>query len=565
MMATRWHRRLTLGAILAIVVSGTAVRAQLTAPAQPPASPAQTVEPEKDPLGRDTPRGTVIGFMAAARDGKLETASAYLNVTVRDHGTPDLARRLYVVLDSRLPARLNQLSDRAEGSLANPLKPDQDVVGTISTNNGPLDIVVEHVSAGASGRVWLFSGATLDAVPAVYDEIHLVAVEPYLPRVLTARIGGIRLFEWLAFFVGIPVIYRVIGLFGRLSGPATERLRRRYGLPERTSKLTPGPLRLILIALAIRWLLSSLDLPLFERQFWFATARVLATVAIVWAGLLLNGFGERYLDARLRGSSIGDSALLRLGRRLADVLVVAAGMLIVLEYFAVDPTAALAGLGIGGIAVALSAQKTLENVIGGVSIIFDKAVRVGDFLKLGDIAGTVDYIGLRSTRIRTLDRTIVSVPNGQIANVNIETLSVRDKFWFHHFVALSYETTAEQLRAIADDFRNLLDDNPRVDKTTIRARIIRLGSFSIDVEVFAYVFARDWNHFLEIQEALLLDIVETVERRGATIAFPTQTVHFAGPEGGAVAPGVERADADSTRRAPDQPAPGGKRYTPSRV
>ena len=134
--------------------------------------------------------------------------------------------------------------------------------------------------------------------------------------------------------------------------------------------------------------------------------------------------------------------MLRLVRRVADVLVVAAGGLVTLHYFGVDPTAALAGLGIGGIAVALAAQKTLENVIGGLSIIFDQAVRVGDFLKLGDTVGTVDSIGLRSTRIRTLDRTILSVPNGQIANVNIETLSARDKFWFHHFVGLRYETTS---------------------------------------------------------------------------------------------------------------------------
>src|SRR6185436_9294793 len=133
-----------------------------------------------------------------------------------------------------------------------------------------------------------------------------------------------------------------------------------------------------------------------------------------------------------------------------------AGGLIVLAYFGVDPTAALAGLGIGGIAVALSAQKTLENVIGGVSIVFDKAVRVGDVVKVGDTSGTVDYIGLRSTRIRTNDRTILSVPNGQIATVNIETLSTRDKFWFHHFVGLRYETTASQMRAVLKGVCDLL-------------------------------------------------------------------------------------------------------------
>ena len=191
-------------------------------------------------------------------------------------------------------------------------------------------------------------------------------------------------------------------------------------------------------------------------------------------------------------------------------------MLVALHYFGIDPTAALAGLGIGGIAVALAAQKTLENVIGGLSIIFDKAVRVGDFLKLGDTLGTVDSIGLRSTRIRTLDRTILSVPNGQIANANIETLSARDKFWFHHFLGLRYETTAGQMRTVIDGIGAYLAAHPTVDRSEpIRVRFFRFGPFSLDIEVFAYLEASDWEAFLETQQELLLDIMEIVERSGA--------------------------------------------------
>ena len=522
-----------MGAIAAVLLTGLPAGGQVAAP---PAT--ATPAPEKDPLGRDTPRGTVLGFMAAARKGNLEAAALYLSANPRDPGLTTLANQLYVVLDSRLPARLGELSDRPEGSLANPLKPDQDVVGTISTNDGPLDLVVERVTGRTPGRVWLFSRRTLDAIPAVYDEIHLIAAESYLPGFLTRpRIGGIRLFEWIAFFVFLPLLYRGIGLFGMPIGPVVDVWRRRHGMPAMTSRLLPGSIRLLLLAVAIRWMLAHVDLPLFERQVWFATARVLATSGFVWLMLLVNAFGERYVHARLRASNAGDvSALLRLGRRVGDVLVVAAGGLIVLAYFGIDPTAALAGLGIGGIAVALSAQKTLENVIGGVSIVFDKAVRVGDFLKVGDTCGTVDYIGLRSTRIRTLDRTILSVPNGQIATVNIETLSTRDKFWFHHFVGLRYETTASQMRAIVADFADLLRGDRRVDPATVRARFLRLGPFSIDVEVFAYLYARDWEHFLEIQEGLLLEMMEIVERRGATIALPTQTVHVAAGPPLSVAP-----------------------------
>jgi len=178
--------------------------------------------------------------------------------------------------------------------------------------------------------------------------------------------------------------------------------------------------------------------------------------------------------------------------------------------------------------VALAAQKTLENVIGGISIIFDQAVRVGDFLKLGDTIGTVDDVGLRSTRIRTLDRTILSVPNGQIANVNIETLSARDKFWFHHIVGLRYETTAVQMRTVVDDLHVYLAAHPMTDHAeSIRVRFFRLGQFSLDVEVFAYLYARDWDAFLTTQQEMLLEMIGIVERCGAVITLPSQTLHLA--------------------------------------
>ena len=199
--------------------------------------------------------------------------------------------------------------------------------------------------------------------------------------------------------------------------------------------------------------------------------------------------------------------------------------LVALNLFGVDATAALAGLGIGGIAVALAAQKTLENVIGGFSLVFDKALRVGDVLKLGEIVGTVDQIGLRSTRIRTVDRTILSVPNGQIATVNIETLSDRDKFWFRHVIGLRYETTPAQIRTILSEMRDLLRSEPEADLDSVRVRFLRMAPFSLDVELVVYFFASDWNQFLEIQERLLLRIMEIVDRAGTSIAFPSQTLY----------------------------------------
>jgi MscS family membrane protein len=209
------------------------------------------------------------------------------------------------------------------------------------------------------------------------------------------------------------------------------------------------------------------------------------------------------------------------------VLIVVVGLLVTLYHFGVNPTAALAGLGVGGIAVALAAQKTLENVIGGVSLIFDRAVQVGDFLKVGDTTGTIDDVGFRSTRIRTLDRTMVSVPNGQVANLVLESYSARDKFWFHPILNLHRSTTSPQMQAVLESIRSLLRENQSVETNSIRVRFIRLGLYSLDVEVFAYIKARDWNEFLELQEPLLLDVLKSIESAGVQIALPSQSVFLA--------------------------------------
>jgi MscS family membrane protein len=490
------------------------------------ASVARPQEPDADTLGRDTPRGTLFGFMAAASKGNVDAAALYLNTSSRDRDIPTLTHQLYVVLDTKLPARLRDLSDRPEGSLANPAKPTQDIVGTIATDDGPLDITVERVSR--NGRlVWLFSRHTLDAAPGVYREIDLVALDPFLPSGLTRpRIAGIRLFNWLA-LLALPIVYRLIGLLGLPVGRLLNVWRRRRGAQPFSRSLVPGPVRLLVITVLLRWLLVTLELPLFEREFWRTVGAMLVTAAFVWTGLIATEYFERRVAGRLhRGRRAEAAGMLRLVRRAADVVVVAIGFLFALRFFGIDPTAALAGLGIGGIAVALSAQKTLENVIGGLSIIMDQAVRVGDAMKIGDISGTVDFIGLRSTRIRTPDRTILTVPNGQLATVNIETLSVRDKYWFRHIIGLRYETTAEQMRRVIEGIRTYLTAHPMVDRDdTVRVRFFRFGPHSLDIDLYAYVFAKDWEAFLETQQEMMIEVMAIVERSGAAMALPAQRLH----------------------------------------
>ena len=488
--------------------------------------PAQ--EATTDPLGRTTPRGTVLGFLNAARKGENELARQYLNTRLSAKAAEDLAQKLFAVLDARLPPRLDELSDVPEGSRANPLTPNLDLVGTISGPRGDLDITVERVERGPTGAIWLFSSRTLDSIPAQDHEVMRSRVDMALPRVLTTtRVAGVRLFEWLAVLLGIPIFYFATVLLNRvltaLIGVVWRWVSKEPGPYPRN--VLPIPARLLLLSLACGWLLSRVQLSLLLRQFWSTASSLIAIVAIVWLLILLSGEVEQYLRRRLQRRDVAAATLLlRLARRTVDVLVIFAGLLATLRLFAIDATPALAGLGVGGIAVALAAQKTLENVIAGASLIFDQALRVGDTLKMGEVFGTVDQIGLRSTRIRTLDRTIVSIPNGQIANATLETISARDKFWFHPVVTLRRETTPDQLHDVVNGIRRMLEKDPSVDTESVRVRFFRLGAFSLDVEVVAYLFGRDWNHFLEIQERLLFNVTEIVSRAGSGIAIPPQAM-----------------------------------------
>lgn len=494
------------------------------------AAPAQPEAP-KDSLGRATPRGTVLGFLTAARDKNYDLAAEYLNTHLHGEAAADLAQELSVVLDQRLPARLGQLSDNPEGSQSDLLNPNRELVGTITSSNGNVDIVLERVDRSKSDTIWLFSSKTLESIPDVYADLDVVSANEILPGFLVnTQMAGIKLYELIAVLVGLPLIYLFATLLNRLISPLAGRLRRRVSkradLPD--PQVLPGPLRILLIAIVIRWGLSIVGLPLLARLFWSSAASVMTVAAIVWILILLNSRAERYFHVLLRKRNLaGTVSVLRLGRRIVDVLLVFAGALVILHIFGVKVTAALAGLGVGGIAVALAAQKTLENVIGGVSLIFDQVVRVGDFLKVGDTTGTVEEVGLRSIRIRTLDRTVVSVPNGQIATMSIETYSARDKFWFHHLLGLRYGTTAAQMHSVVDNIRSLLLKHTSIERDSVRVRLLSFGTSSLDVDVYAYVLGRDWNHFLEIQEGLLFSIMEIVGQAGTQLALPSQAMYLA--------------------------------------
>ena len=480
-----------------------------------------------DPIGRSTPQGTVLGFIKSAKQGEYEQALRYLDTKKTGISAQKLIGALLIILDRGFSGRLGFLSNKPEGSPENDLPPSQERVGTVETPSGSFDVLLERVQPKKGPPIWLFSAETLREVPEYYQEIDTRTIETYMPKFLvTTWFLWFPLWQWLSILLIIPLSFGLATLVTRLFTPLfLLLLRRMAGVhADRHVVGLSGPLRVLVFALAI-WCLSLFSRSVLMSVFWSYVASTLTTIGATWLCVRFIDIVSKLKEQQLL--SPNRISVLHLARKLFKIVVVISGTLFILYIANVNLTAVLTGLGVGGIAVAFAAQKTLENLFGGIMIASDQPIRVGDFCRAGDYKGTVEDVGLRSTYIRTLDRTLVAVPNGQLALMSLENFTMRDKIWFHHTLQLRYETASDQLRYILAEIRKLLYEHPKVESSSARVRFIGFGKSSLDLELFAYVLETDYASFLPIQEDLLLHIMEIVETSGSGFAFPSQTTYVA--------------------------------------
>jgi MscS family membrane protein len=492
--------------------------------------PLQAQAPPADPLGRTTPRGAVVGFLTAAHKGDWRTAIQYFD---RIHGEDpvELATQLSVVLDQGLPANIDHLSDKPEGDLNDNLPPTKELAGIIETKGGPLSVTLDHVRHG-NDSVWLFSPDTLKEIPAVYDEFNSDWLSSIMPHPLLRRGWlGMPIWQWLLLGIGVTVAFFVAAVLQKISLPLLRRVFRPLieGQDDWLLVRLTAPLRGLVSLLVLEATISLLRLPLFARQFWYFAGGCLAIILFGWLFVRVVNVSGKLLDRRLeRRGGTDATAVIRLCERTLTVITFCFVAVLLLKSFGLmkDATALVAGVSVGGIAIAFAAQKTLENLLGGISIIFDKTIRVGDYCKIGAQGGTVEDIGLRSTSLRTDDRTVLTVPNGQLSAMNIENFSMREKMFFHHVIGVRRETTAPQMRALIEALKKLLAADARLEPASIGVRLIKFAPSSLDIEIAAYVLTTDGLKFLQTQEDLLLQIMDTIEANGTAAAFPSQTIYL---------------------------------------
>jgi MscS family membrane protein len=497
-------------------------------PTQKQASP-QSAAPS-DLLGRDTPRGAVMGFIRAAQDENYELAVQYFQTPAKGHHpTPaeehELAAQLLSVLNARFPT--SALDSVSQGPGENGQPQNEVRIGGTRGLSESFPITLVRLENPRGEKLWYISRQTLELVPEVYDLLRFPRIEKELPGFLVKnRPLGMPLWQWIAIILLAPIALAlgwVVASLARVCWELTRRVRGRPPLtPEPRRRFGPGAL---LIAVIIHYnFVFLIGASLLYRQYYQWVILVLLAFASYWAVTRVTHWIFRGIWLRLtdRGR-LAERSLVSLARRVLDVVIFVSIGLFVLSKLDVNVTAALAGLGIGGLAIGLGAQKTFENLLGGISILTDKAIVVGDPCRIGDQRGVVEDIGLRSTKLRTEDRTVVSIPNGTVATAILENFRLRDKILCRQVVRLRYDLSPDHVRYVLTEIHEVLMRHVKVEEATARVRLLRFGENAIEVEIYAYILERDYGEFLATQEDLLLQVMDTLERTGGAVALSSQT------------------------------------------
>jgi MscS family membrane protein len=501
----------------------------LTSP-QSDQAPAGDSSAILDPLGRGTPHGTVLGFLQYAALGKYEAASQYLALTParRKSEGDELARELSALMNRAFIGNAQRISDAPEGSIQIGVPSDREMIGVFSVGGNDVNVFLARVSDPEVGKIWLFAPETVARVDDLYSQIEVRRVETHLPAIFVRfSFLGMPPWQWLALILLVPLSLLAAWLLLQLA-QLPQWFRALTGKGTRPPLLADvsRPLLMLLAILAHRIGVAYLGIPLLQRIYYFRVVAVFFVVGfswLVWRILrrILINLRERAIEA---GRS-GTGSLILLGQRILKVLVFLTAVLLVLRSMGFDMTTALAGVGIGGIAIALGAQKTLENLIGGLSVLSDDVIHVGDQCRFGDRIGRIEDISLRSTRVRTIERTELYIPNGALATMNVENLSRRDKFLFNMKFGLRYETTQPQLVVILEETRRMLTEHSRVESETAWVRLASLDDSAITFEVFSYILTSNTTEFAELREDVLLRLIEIVSKAGTSFAFPSHTVY----------------------------------------
>jgi MscS family membrane protein len=494
---------------------------------------AQSASPINEGLGqlpvevhRRTPREAVAGFLAAASEGDFVVAAHYLDLAgvAPDSQTREgarLARRLLLILQRKTWIDAGKVSDTPLGTPQIGVAESEEVLGRAEVRGETLEILLSRHADAALGQVWLFSRETVAAIGRLYEDLGYGWVGDNLPSLFfTVDFAGLQLWQWSALLLVLLLGAVVAVALARLASSVAARAAARSASPwdDLVASQARGPLAVMLWGICVALAAPLVGLTPSARLVTHMGWKSLALVGLFW--LLFRLVDAYVAGARLRA---GDAAAVSLGflpvlQRVVKFVLFVLLVLGALDIVGVNVLAVTAGLGLGGIAVAFAAQKTLENLFGTLAIATDRPFKVGDFVDIGGAVGEVEDVGLRSTVIRTMARTTVTIPNSVVVTGPVVNYTARERFLYQPTFRLAVATASGTVEAILGEYRTLLASRPRLERGSSRCRLRGVGAAGLEIEAFAYVETTVFEEYLAVAEELNLAFMATVERHGARLA-----------------------------------------------
>lgn len=498
------------------------------APAARAASVTAVEKPEEE--AADSPRVSMRTFYDLCERSRFDDAARYLDLPPgAQKRAAEVTHKLYVVLTERLAVKPETLSPLADGKPTDGLPPGTEELGKIlDAKQRPIPIrLVKHAARSPDDEPrWVFSQTTVTAIEPLYASLKGRWIRERMPAPLVAQ-GPLALYYWQ--WVALPVLAALCLAVGKLltwvSGLVIGWITQKWSFFTRVLPRLKRPVTLawglVLFALAM----PQLGLTVRADELVDRLLKALGWLAFFWAlSRAVVVAGDEIGEAEWAKPKPGVRSLTSVGVKLGKVVVGALALMVGLSELGYPVTSVIAGLGIGGVALALAAQKTVENLFGSISILADQPFVVGDTIKVDTVEGTVESIGLRSTRMRTADRTLIVIPNGKLADMRIESLGARERIRFTTKLLVAREATVEQLKAITFGVKKRLSEQEKVIKDDMSVRLVALGDHSYDIEVSAMVQTLDAVEFAGIREALLHACIEEVQKSGARLAVPTRRI-----------------------------------------
>ncbi|MEM9302370.1 MAG: mechanosensitive ion channel family protein [Pseudomonadota bacterium] len=482
--------------------------------------------PVGDEFGRETPRGTALGFLAAADRDDYEAAARYLdlrNLPADAAALPGerLAEQLEFIVERNLRLDPESLSDSPAGAPADGLPAYRDLGAVLQTPAGPVELWLQRVpaDAGVDGFIWKISNRSVARIPELYELYRYPGwVESFRDGFpLDGRLLGVAVWKWVLSLtltlLLLPLAWALLAALARAATASDSELR------PALRRFLCRPVLALLVNETFGFCMARLGLGLTGQQ--IARTETLRTILIVWVLFGLIELIRVWRRLRFEAEGRADAAIL--GRPIAralKLLTVVGATLYWLDGIGVDITALLAGLGIGGVALALAMQKPIEDLLGAVSLYSQRPVETGQTIRYAGVLGRVEEIGLRTTRIRTVANTVLSVPNSRLAYDDLENISARARILFDEVIRLRADTDAPSIEAIVAAIERLLTERVDVLEGLQRVHLRQFGEYGPELRVQCNIDTVEMDAYLQSAHEINLAILAIVYESGAALARP---------------------------------------------